>query len=64
MKNITELRDALAEQYAKLLADEITVKKASELNNTAGKIINSARAHLEYNIQQKNGKTIKFLESD
>lgn len=64
MKNITELRDALALQYQKVLNGEIDVKVASELNNTAGKIINSAKVQLEYNVQSKNNKTIKFLDSE
>lgn len=64
MKNITELRDALALQYQKVLNGEIDVKVAAELNNTAGKIINSAKVQLEYNVQTKNTKTIKFLDSE
>lgn len=64
MKNITELRDALALQYQKVLNGEIDVKVAAELNNTAGKIINSAKVQLEYNVQSKNNKTIKFLDSE
>lgn len=64
MKNITELRDALALQYQKVLNGEIDVKVAAELNNTAGKIINSAKVQLEYNVQAKNNKTIKFLDSE
>lgn len=64
MKNITELRDALALQYQKVLAGELDVKVAAELNNTAGKIINSAKVQLEYNVQTKNNKTIKFLDSE
>lgn len=62
MKNVTELRTELAGLFEQLRAGAIDVKVASEMNNTAGKIINSIKVELEYNKLSKNSNKIEFLE--
>ena len=62
MKNITELRQELAKIFAELKAGTITAKDAGELNNTAGKMINSVKVELEYYALRKETPTIRFME--
>lgn len=44
MKTIEELRNELLKLFADIKAGETEVKVAGEMNNTAGKIINSVKA--------------------
>jgi len=62
MKNITDLRNQLAEVFNDLRNGDIEPKTVSELNNCAGKMINSLKVELEYNAMLNKTKTIKFLE--
>jgi len=63
MNNITELRDELCKVFDALRDGTIEVKTAAEMNNTAGKIINSVRVQLEY-AEINDAKTkIPFLEN-
>ena len=62
MKNVTELRNELAEVFARLREGDVAVKTASEMNNCAGKMINSLKVEIDYNLTQKNNKKIKFME--
>jgi hypothetical protein len=48
MKNITDLRNELTKVFESLKNGEIDVRIASELNNCAGKIINTCRVEIEY----------------
>jgi hypothetical protein len=63
MKNITELRTQLAQVFNDLRTGDVEVKTASELNNCAGKIINSLKVELEYNAMTDKNRKIKFLDS-
>ncbi len=62
MKNVTELREELSKVFMSLREGDVEVKVASEMNNSAGKIINTLKVELEYNQACKNNKKIKFLE--
>lgn len=62
MKNITDLTTSLAELYNDLKVGAIDVKVASEMNNTAGKIINAQKVQLEYAALTKHTPHIPFLE--
>ncbi len=48
MKNIVDLRNELVAIFQQLKAKEISYADAKELNNSAGKIINSVKVELEY----------------
>ena len=48
MKNISELRDELATVFEGLRNGSVDVKVASEMNNAAGKMINTLKVQLEY----------------
>jgi hypothetical protein len=62
MKNVNDLRNSLLSLYEEIKCGEIDVKIASEMNNTAGKIINSVKLELEYSAQKKSAPNIKFLD--
>ena len=62
MKTMKELRNALCEVFASLKSGKIKSKDATEMNNTAGKIINSTRAQLEYHKLRKDKPEIDFLK--
>ena len=64
MKNIEQLRNELADNFNKLKAGEIEVPVASELNNTAGKMIQTVALELKQAelVQSKN--PIPFLNYD
>jgi hypothetical protein len=61
MKNISELTMELAELYEALKNGTIEVKTATEMNNTAGKIINSQRVQIEYASLRKEAPNIAFM---
>ena len=61
MKNITDLTASLAELYNDLKVGAIDVKVASEMNNTAGKIINAQKVQLEYAALTNQTPNIPFL---
>jgi len=61
MKDINELRSSLASVFADLRAGTITPKDASELNNCAGKIINSLKVELEYKSFRDGTPNIDYL---
>lgn len=63
MKNVNELRDQLAEVFIGLKNGEVDHKNAAELANIAGKMINSAKAQIEYYSLRKESPTINFLAS-
>lgn len=62
MKNITDLTTQLTDLFESLKDGTIDVKVATEMNNTAGKIINAQRVQLEYATLRKETPEIKFLE--
>jgi hypothetical protein len=60
--NIAQLTESLSENYSKLVKGQLTEKRAKEVSNMAGKIINSAKCQLEYNSYMKYKRAIPFLE--
>jgi hypothetical protein len=49
--------------YEALKSGEVDVKIATEMNNTAGKIINTQRVQLEYAELRKEQPDIDFMKS-
>lgn len=64
MRNIRELRDSLIANYEGIQDKTLDLKTASELNNTAGKIIATVTTELKYQNQHGTKKSIDFLEYD
>jgi len=62
MDNIINLRKELAKVFKDLRAGNLSLKNAAELNNNAGKIINSLRAELEYYKLRKESPEITFFK--
>ena len=63
MKHISELTMELTTLYEALKSGEVDVKIATEMNNTAGKIINTQRVQLEYAELRKEQPDIDFMKS-
>lgn len=60
---VTELRNELVNIFEDLKAGRIDPKHAAELNNTAGKILSSAKAELAYHaLRGTECPVIAFLE--
>lgn len=62
MKNVTELTAELARVFKGIEEGTIELKKAAEMNNTAGKIINAQRLLLEAATLNKQGINSPFLQ--
>ena len=62
MNNAHELRAELAAIFAGLKAGQIKASDAAELANLAGKMINSAKAQVEYYALRKEAPSIQFLD--
>ena len=63
MKHISELTTELSSLYEGLKNGTVDVKIATEMNNTAGKIINAQRVQLEYAELRKEQPNIVFMSS-
>lgn len=61
---ITDLRNDLINLFENLKNGEIQAKDATEINNTAGKIIATAKAQLAYHALRGEIPNIAFLASD
>ena len=61
MSNITTLRGELYKVFQDLRSGEVDVKVAAEMNNTAGKIINTLRTELQYAELRGDPPNISFL---
>jgi len=61
MKHISELTTELSALYEGLKNGTVDVKVATEMNNTAGKIINAQRVQLEYAELRKEQPKIEFM---
>jgi hypothetical protein len=59
---VTELRNDLLKVYDELRAGKLEPKDAKEINNTAGKIISSAKVQLEYAAVRNEKPEIEFLK--
>ena len=64
MNNIKELRIELTSLFNDLRNGDVEVKVASEMNNSAGKIINSLKVELEYFSLLGDKPEIEFLDKD
>lgn len=62
MKNVTDLRIALAKIFAELQAGDINHDQARELARIAGKMINSAKVQLDYQHLRGEIPQIPFLD--
>ena len=63
MKHISELTTELSALYEGLKNGSMDVKIATEMNNTAGKIINAQRVQLEYADLRKEQPDIDFMKT-
>lgn len=62
MSTIKNLRDDLMNVFSQLRSGEVDVKVAAEMNNTAGKVINTIRAELEYATLRGESPDIEFMQ--
>ncbi len=62
MKTMRELRDQIIATTAGLKDGSLDIRIAIELNNAAGKIINTVRTQLEYSKLRKEKPEITFLK--
>jgi hypothetical protein len=63
MQHISELTKELSDLYEGLKNGTVDVKVATEMNNTAGKIINAQRVQLEYAELRKEQPDIEFMST-
>ena len=63
MKHISELTTELSSLYEGLKNGTVDVKVATEMNNTAGKIINAQRVQLEYAELRKEQPNIDCMST-
>lgn len=63
MNNIEVLRDKLWSVIERIEKDPRFVSQAVEINNAAGKLINTAKVQMEYHHLRKEKPEIAFLES-
>jgi len=63
MNNITELRAELSTLFNDLRNGDVEVKIAQEMNNSAGKIINTVKVQLEYHSLLGDKPEIDFLSN-
>jgi len=63
MKNINDVRKELSQLFSDLKNDIIDYKKAKELNNCAGKIINSLKVELEYHALRREKPLMRYLSN-
>ena len=61
MKTITDLRNELLEVFEDLKDGNVEPKVAAEMNNAAGKAINTVKVQLEYAVLRKEIPKIAFL---
>jgi hypothetical protein len=64
MKTIEELRESLASLFEQIKDGSVDVKVAAEMNNTAGKMINTLKVQIEYAALKKEAPKIAFLEGE
>jgi hypothetical protein len=62
MKNITELREELAKVFTSLRDGTMDPKQAIEMNNAAGKMINTVKVQLEYAELRGDKPDIGFMQ--
>jgi len=62
MKNIRDLRNSLLSNYDAIENNEMSLKKAKEMSNCAGKVIQSLKVEVEYRKLKGTKDRIDFLE--
>lgn len=62
MKNIEDLRNSLCTLFEEIKTGDVDVKKASEMNNSAGKIIGSLKVQIDYAALRKERPKIDYLD--
>ena len=62
MTTISDIRDDLIGVFNGLRDGTMEIKEASEINNTAGKIINTAKVQLAYFALRGDRPNLDFLE--
>jgi len=62
MNNIQDVRTELSNVFEDLKNGKIKPSEASELNNTAGKIINSLKVEIEYYSLRKETPEIDYFK--
>lgn len=60
---VTSLRDALLDDIHQLRGGALLPKVAKEMNNAAGKVINTVKLQLEYARDRKVKPSIPFLNT-
>jgi hypothetical protein len=63
MNHINDLRGSLAQLFRNLEAGDMDVKVAKEMNNTANRIINTAKLELKSRELCRNTEELPFLSS-
>lgn len=63
MTTITDIRDQLIEIFNGLRDGTVDIKDAVEINNTAGKIINTAKVQIAYSALRGEAPYIPFLDT-
>jgi len=61
-KTITSLRTSLNTVFDGLIKGTVDPKNAKEINNTAGKIMNSVKLEMEYAKFRKEAPNIEFMD--
>jgi hypothetical protein len=64
MKNMREVREQLTRVFDGLMNGSIGPQAATEMNNAAGKIINTLKIELAYHALRRESPTIEFLEGN
>jgi hypothetical protein len=62
IETVKDLRNDLIEIYAALRVGQLGLREAKEFANVSGKIMNSAKLQLDYNVHTKSTGKIKFLD--
>ena len=62
IEGITELRNNLLDYYVQARNGEVNVKEIGHISQLAGKILNSAKIQLQYNMHLERKSEIPFLE--
>lgn len=62
MNNIVELRKELSKLFMDVRSGAVDIKRASEMNNSAGKIIHSLKVELEHCSLVNEKPSIAFLD--
>ena len=63
MTTITDIRDDLIKVFNGLRDGTVDIKEAVEINNTAGKIINTAKVQIAYSALRGEAPYIPFLDT-